>query len=170
MDLLVSDAFLAFFPVFVATTALFWALRSDTGKQIDKLEERLGRRIDKLEERLGRRIDKVDETLGQRIDKGDETLGKRIDRQEERARANHAELLGMIGALVREISELKAAVSAVNAKLDERSSPRPLLVREPGGDYAIGHEPEGGHDAPEGDAADAAESMEEDRRPADPGD
>lgn len=122
MDLLVNDAFLAFFPVIVATTVLFWALRSDTGKQVDKLEER-----------LGKRIDKVDEALGQRIDKGDEALGQRIDRQEERARANHAELLGMIGAIVRELGELKAAVSAINAKLDERSSPRPLLVRESGG-------------------------------------
>lgn len=139
MDLLVNDAFLAFFPVIVATTALFWALRSDTGKQVDKLEERLGKRIDK----------------------GDEALGQRIDRQEERARANHAELLGMIGAIVRELGELKAAVSAINAKLDERSSPRPLLVRESGGDYAIGHEPEGGHEAPEGDVADGADSTDE---------
>lgn len=145
MDLLVNDAFLAFFPVIVATTALFWALRSDTGKQIDKLEERLGRRIDK----------------------GDEALGQRIDRQEERARANHAEMLGMIGALVREIGELKAAVSAINAKLEERSSPRPLLVRESGGDYAIGHEPEGGPEVPEGDATDAEDGTGE-SDPTDP--
>lgn len=138
MDLLVNDAFLAFFPVIVATTALFWALRADTGKQVDKLEERLGRRIDK----------------------GDEALGQRIDRQEERARANHAEMLGMIGALVREIGELKAAVSAINAKLEERSSPRPLLVRESGGDYTVG-KPEGCPDAPEGNATDGADSTDE---------
>ena len=151
VDFLSSDAFVTVFSVVVAAASLFWALRTDTGKRIDKLEGRLVHRIDKSEERLvqridkgdealGRRIDKQEERLGRRIDKGDEALGHRIDRQEERARANHAELLGKIAEFAREIGELKATVSAVNAKLDERSSPRPLVVRETGKDYPVGGE------------------------------
>ena len=176
VDFLSSDAFVTVFSVVVAAASLFWALRTDTGKRIDKLEGRLVHRIDKSEERLvqridkgdealGRRIDKQEERLGRRIDKGDEALGHRIDRQEERARANHAELLGKIaefareiGEFAREIGELKATVSAVNAKLDERSSPRPLVVRETGKDYPVGGESTGRSETPEGDPADAAAS------------
>lgn len=169
VDFLSSDAFVTVFSVVVAAASLFWALRTDTGKRIDKLEGRLVHRIDKSEERLvqridkgdealGRRIDKQEERLGRRIDKGDEALGHRIDRQEERARANHAELLGKIAEFAREIGELKATVSAVNAKLDERSSPRPLVVRETGKDYPVGGESTGRSETPEGDPADAAAS------------
>ena len=178
VDFLSSDAFVTVFSVVVATASLFWALRADTGKRIDKLEERLtqridkrdetlgqristseealGRRIDKSEERLIQRIDKGDEALGQRIDKGDEALGQRIDRQEERARANHKELVGKIGELAGEIGELKVAVGAVNARLDERSSPRPLVVREAGEDYQVGGESTGRSETPEGDSANVA--------------
>ena len=129
-----SDAFVTVFSVVVAAASLFWALRADTGKRIDKLEER----------------------LVQRIDKGDEALGQRIDRQEERARANHKELVGKIGELAGEIGELKAAVGAVNARLDERSSPRPLVVREAGEDYQVGGESTDSSETPEGDSANVA--------------
>lgn len=178
VDFLSSDAFVTVFSVVVAAASLFWALRADTGKRIDKLEgrlvqridkgdealgqristseEALGRRIDNSEERLIQRIDKGDEALGQRIDKGNEALGHRIDRQEERARASHAELLGKIAEFGREISELKATVSAVNAKLDERSSPRPLVVREAGKDYPVGGESTGRTETPEGDSTKVA--------------
>lgn len=189
VDFLSSDAFVTVFSVVVAAASLFWALRTDTGKRIDKLEGRLVQRIDKQEERLvqridkgdealgrridkgdealvqridkgdealGRRIDKQEERLGRRIDKGNEALGHRIDRQEERARANHAELLGKIAEFAREIGELKATVSAVNAKLDERSSPRPLVVREAGKDYPVGGESTGRTETPEGDSTNVA--------------
>ncbi len=154
VDFLSSDVFVTVFSVVVAAASLFWALRTDTGKRIDKLEGRLVHRIDKSEERLV-----------QRIDKGDEALGHRIDRQEERARANHAELLGKIAEFAREIGELKATVSAVNAKLDERSSPRPLVVRETGKDYPVGGESTGRSETPEGDPVKPTVMKTEGRRP-----
>ena len=64
--------------------------------------------------------------FGKRIDR----LEDRTDRVEERARADHKEV-------VAAISELKTAVSVVSAKLDERSSPRRLVIQEPPADYPV---------------------------------
>ena len=81
---------------------------------------------------IGRRIDRLEERAKER----DQALGKRFDRLEDRTRVDHQEL-------VAEIGQLKTAVSVIDAKLDERSSPQHLVVKEPPGDYAAGNEPEG---------------------------
>ena len=69
--------------------------------------------------------------IAKRIDR----LEDRTDRVEERARADHKEV-------VAAISELKTAVSVVSAKLDERSSPRRLVIQEPPADYPVDDESE----------------------------
>ena len=152
MEFLTSDTFVMVITVVGAAAGLFWALRADLGRRIDKVEEGLGKRIDKVEHGLGqridkvkegliRRIDKVEQGLGQRIDKGDQGLGQRIDRQGDRAHADQKNLAA-------EISELKTAVSVLNAKLDERSSPQRLVVEEPPGNY-VARTPESDPEAPE---------------------
>ena len=75
--------------------------------------------------------------LGKRIDR----VEARIDRVEDRARADHQGLVG-------EISELKTAVSVLDAKLDERSAPQRLAVQELPADYSADDEPEGGPETP----------------------
>ena len=106
------------------------------GQRIDDVEQGLGKRIDRVEQGLGKRIDRVEQGLGKRIDDVEQGLGKRIDRVEEQARADHKEV-------VAEIGELKTAVSVVSAKLDERSSPRRLVIQEPPADYPVDDESEG---------------------------
>ena len=83
MEFLTSDTFVMVITVVGAAAGLFWALRADLGKRIDKVEEGLGKRIDKVEHGLGQRIDKVEEDLGGRIDKVKESLIRRIDKVEE---------------------------------------------------------------------------------------
>ena len=165
MDFLTSDTFVTIFSVVGSAIGLFLAVRADIAKRIDRVEKRtdrveqsLGQRIDDAEQRLGKRIDRVEQGLGQRIDDVEQGLGKRIDRVEqglgkridhveqglgkridhveEQARADHKEV-------VAEIGELKTAVSVVSAKLDERSSPRRLVIQEPPADYPVDDESEG---------------------------
>ncbi len=143
MEFLTSDTFVMVITVVGAAAGLFWALRADLGRRIDKVEERLGQRIDKGDQGLGQRIDKVEQGLGQRIDKVEQGLGQRIDRQGDRAHADQKNLAA-------EISELKTAVSVLNAKLDERSSPQRLVVEEPPGNY-VAKTPESDPEAPEDD-------------------
>lgn len=174
MDFLTSDAFVTIVSVVVSVTGLHLALRADIAKRID----RLGQRIDRLEQRTEARFQALEarfQALEERFRALEErfqalesraqahesrtqahegrtearfqALEQRIDRLEERTRANHRELLGEIG-------ELKTAVSVLSNKLDERSAPRPLVIREeaPGG-YSVGDEAEG---APEPQGDDAA--------------
>ena len=150
MDFLTSDAFVTIFSVVGSAIGLFLAVRADIGRRIDRVEKRidrvdhrtdrieqsLGQRIDRVEQSLGQHIDRVEQSLGQRTDRVEENLGQRIDRVEEQARADHKEV-------VAEIGELKTAVSIVNAKLDERSSPRRLVIQEPPADYPVDDESEG---------------------------
>ena len=150
MDFLTSDTFVTIFSVVGSAIGLFLAVRADIAKRIDRVEKRidrvdhrtdrveqsLGQRIDDVEQRLGQRIDDVEQGLGKRIDRVEQGLGKRIDHVEEQARADHKEV-------VAEIGELKTAVSVVSAKLDERSSPRRLVIQEPPADYPVDDESEG---------------------------
>lgn len=110
-----NETLMTILSVVGSAIGLFLALRADIGKRIDRTDAR--------------------------IDRVEEGLGKRIDRVEDRARADHKEL-------VAEIGELKTAVSVVGAKLDERSAPRRLVVQEPTADYAVDDEPD---DDPEDD-------------------
>ena len=82
--------------------------------------------IDGVEKRLGIRIDR----MGERVDRVEAQLGRRIDRMEDRAREDHKEV-------VAEVANLKAEVSALGARLDERSYPRLLKsVREGPAEYS----------------------------------
>ena len=136
MDFLTSEAFVTIFSVVGSAIGLFLALRADISKRINRTEER----IDRVEDRLGRRIDRV----------------------EDRARADHLELVAEIGRLKTSVgaqiaemnatvgaqtTELKTAVGVLGAKLDERSAPQRLVVQEPHSDYKAGDEPEDGPDA-----------------------
>ena len=176
MEFLTSDTFVMVITVVGAAAGLFWALRADLGKRIDKVEEGLGKRIDKVEHGLGQRIDKVEEDLGRRIDKVKEGLGRRIDEvKEDLGRRIDKVKEGLIRRidkveqglgqridrqgdrahadqknLAAEISELKTAVGVLNAKLDERSSPQRLVVEEPPGNY-VAKTPESDPEAPEAD-------------------
>lgn len=133
MDFLTSDAFITIVSVVGSVAGLLLALRADIGRRIDRFEERAKER--------------------------DQALGQRIDRLADRTRADHLKLVAEINelktAVATQIAELKAAVSAqiaelttavsvVDAKLDERSAPQGLVVKEPPGDYAADDEPEGG--------------------------
>ena len=128
MDFLTSDTFVTIFSVVGSAIGLFLAVRADIAKRIDRVEKRI--------DRVDHRTDRVEQSLGQRIDEVEQRLGKRIDRVEEQARADHKEV-------VAEIGELKTAVSVVSAKLDERSSPRRLVIQEPPADYPVDDESEG---------------------------
>ena len=83
--------------------------------------------------------------LAVRLDIGKRTgrLEDRIDRVEERARADHKEVVADIGELKADIGELKTAVGIINTKLDERSSPRRLVIQEPPADYPVDDKLEG---------------------------
>ena len=111
MDFFTSDAFVTIVSVVGSAIGIVLALRADIGKRIDRVEKR----IDRVEEGLGRRISEVDQSLG-----------RRIDRVEDRARADHREL-------VAEIGKVKTAVSVLATKLDERSTPRRLVVEPESG-------------------------------------
>ena len=148
MEFMTSDTFVMVITVVGAAAGLFWALRADLGRRIDKVEEGLGKRIDKVEHGLGqridkvkegliRRIDKLEQGLGQRIDKLGQDLGQRIDRQGDRAHADQKNL-------ATEISELKTAVSVLNAKLDERSSQQRIHLAK-----TLGSDPEAPEDDPQ---------------------
>ena len=64
------------------------------------------------------------------VSKQFEQVGRRIDRIEDRAREDHKEVIG-------ELAKMKAEVSALGAKLDERSYPRRLeTVRETREEYS----------------------------------
>lgn len=157
MDFLTSDTFVTVVTVVASAAGLFWALRTDLGKRIDRVKDDLiqridtvkddlGRRIDKVEkdlikridtvkDDLGRRIDMVKGDLGQRVDTVKEDLGQRINRQADRAHADHKELVAKIG-------EVQTAVRVLDGKLEERSSPRRLMVQEPSASYAVEDEME----------------------------
>lgn len=82
---------------------------------------------------IGRRIDRLEK----RMKEGHQALGQRIDRLDDRTRADHQQL-------VAEIAGVKTAVSVLDAKLEERSTPQRLVVQEPPGVYTASDEPEDG--------------------------
>ena len=118
MDFLASDAFVTIVSVVGSAIGIVLALRADIGRRIDRLEKGMK--------------------------EGNQALGQRIDRVEDRARADHLELVAEIGGVKTEIGELKTAVSVLDAKLDERSAPQRLVVQEPPGLYTPDDEPEDG--------------------------
>ena len=155
MDFLTSDTFITVISVVVSVAGLLLALRADIGKRIDRVERRLGQRIDRVED----------------------GLGKRIDRVEGRARSDHQKLVAEVGELKAEVgeaktavgeaktavsevktavSEVKTALTAVSTKLDERSSPRALMVQESHQDYAVHDQPDGSSEAPEDSPSDTS--------------
>ena len=77
------------------------------------------------------------------VSKQFEQVGRRIDRIEDRAREDHKEVIG-------ELAKMKAEVSALGAKLDERSYPRRLETRE---EYSDQKPEESGVDPDGGDAS-----------------
>lgn len=179
MDFLTSDAFVTIVSVVVSVTGLHLALRADIAKRIDRLEQR----IDRLEERTEARFQALEERFRAleerfqalesraqaheartqahegRTEARFQAIEQRIDRLEERTRANHRELLAEIGGL-------KTAVSVLSNKLDERSAPRPLVIREeaPGG-YAVGDEAEGASEPQGDDAANPGDGAKDRSRP-----
>ena len=149
MDFLTSDTFITVISVVVSVAGLLLALRADIGKRIDRVERRLGQRIDWVEDGLGKRIDRVEDGLGKRIDRVEDGLGKRIDRVEGRARADHQQLVAEVGEVKTAVNEVLTAVTAVSNKLDERSSPRALMVQESHQDYPVHDQPDDSSEVPE---------------------
>ena len=97
-------------------------MKQDLERQIDGVREEVG----SMKRDLERQIDGVkQEVVGVK-----QELGHRIDRMEDRMVENHREVSDRVAKDQREVSdgfaETKAAISALSAKLDERSSPRRL--------------------------------------------
>ena len=128
-------------------------------EQISGMKQELAEQISDMKHELGHRIGGVKQEFGHRTSSIKQELGHRIDRMEDRMNENHRDVS-------TGLAETKAAVSALSAKLDERSSPRRLegggrpsatgsvasgvSVRKPSGSYS-GDEPrgEGEPEAPE---------------------
>ena len=170
MDLSTNGDFWLILSAVVSVLGLFLALRADLRKEIRNLRADMEKRFDQVD----RRFDQVDRQFGQvdrqfggmekqfgRVDKRFEQVDKqfeqvdkrfeqvehRIERIEDQARENHKEVIG-------ELAKMKAEVSALGAKLDERSYPRRLeTVRETRGEYSDQKPEESGVDPDGGDAS-----------------
>ena len=152
MEPISSDLLWTIVTVVLAALGIHVAAKADRRKQLDQRDERLdrringleqkldrrigglkdelGSRIDGLEQKLDRRIGGLKDELGSRIDGLEQKLGRRIDRLEDRVDENHREVSAAL-------ADTKAAVSALSARLDERSSPRRLLARSPGASAGV---------------------------------
>ena len=177
MDLPTSGDFWLILSAVVSVLGLFLALRADLRKEIRNLRADMEKRFDQVDRQFGQvdrqfggmekqfgRVDKRFEQVDKRFEQVDkrfeqvdkqfeqvgkqfEQMGHRIDRIEDRARENHKEVIG-------ELAKMKAEVSAMGAKLDERSYPRRLeTVRETRGEYSDQKPEESGVDPDGGDAS-----------------
>ena len=153
MELVSSSEFWTIVAIVVSALGVQRAVRADARRELHNLRTEMGKRFEETEKRLGDRISGVKQELGHRM-----------DRMEDRMNENHRDVS-------IQLAETKAAVSALSAKLDERSSPRRLeggglpsatgsvasgvSVREPSASYS-GHEPrgEGEPEVPEDDQHD----------------
>ena len=139
MDLSTNGDFWLILSAVVSVLGLFLALRADLRKEIRNLRADMEKRFDQVDRQFGqvdRQFGGVEKQFGrvdkqfEQVDKRFEQVEHRIDRIEDRARENHKEVIG-------ELAKMKAEVSAMGAKLDERSYPRRLgTVRETRGEYS----------------------------------
>ncbi len=143
MELVSSSEFWTIVAIVVSALGLQHAVKTDARRERRNLRTEIGKRFEEVEKRLTEQIGGVKQELGHRI----ERMGDLMN-------GNHRKV--SVG-----LAETKAAVSALSAKLDERSSPRRLegvglpsatgsvasevSVREPSGGYS-GDEPEGPED------------------------
>lgn len=127
MDFLTSDTFVTIFFVVGSAIGLLLAVRMDIGSRSD----RVARGFNRLKD-----TDRAKEGFGDGFDGVEKSSREDIRRAEERARADHKEV-------VAAISELKTAVGILNVKLEERSSPRRLVIQEPPADYPVDDQSEG---------------------------
>ena len=94
-------------------------VKRELGDRIEGLRQELGDRIDGVREEFGHRTSGTKQELGEQISSIKQELGHRMDRMEDRMNENHRDVS-------IQLAETKAAVSALSATLDERSSPRRL--------------------------------------------
>lgn len=183
MDFFTSDAFVTIVSVVASVAGLHLALRADIGKRIDRLEKRTKEGFQALEERIAERHQTLEDStkerhqafedsikerhqaFEERTKERHQALHDRIGRLEERNRADHQALAAEVSGLATEIGGLKASVSALGAKLDERSVPRALVVQEePRDGYSVGDEAKGGPEPREDESgrgnADAGEGSQ----------
>ena len=160
MELVSSSEFWTIVAIVVSALGVQRAVRADARREQHNLRTEMGKRFEEAEKRGEAR----EKRLAEQISGVKQELGHRIDRMEDRMNENHREV--SVG-----LAETNATVSALSAKLDERSSPRRLeggglasatgsvasgvSVREPSASYS-GHEPkgEGEPEVPEDDQHD----------------
>lgn len=177
MDFLASDAFITIVSVVVSVTGLHLALRADIAKRIDRLEQRTQDRHQALEESTQERHQALEERIQERYNSLEERTRERYQALEERTLERHQALVKRIDRLedwtrtshqqlATEISGLKAAVRALGAKLDERSAPQPLVVREENlGRYSVDDKAERAPEPPGEEPADPESRAGERSRP-----
>ena len=129
MELVSSSEFWTIVAIVVSAIGVQRTMKADARREqhnsrtlMDKRFEEVEKREEAREKRLAEQISGVKQEISsvkQEISSVKQELGHRIDRMEDRMNENHRDVS------IR-LAETKAAVSALSAKLDERSSPRRL--------------------------------------------
>ena len=114
MELVSSSEFWTIVAIVVSALGVQRAVKTDVRRELHNLRTEMGKRFEEAEKRGEAR----EKRLAQQVSGVKQELGHRIDRMEDRMNENHREV--SVG-----LAETNATVSALSAKLDERSSPAP---------------------------------------------
>ncbi len=129
MEFVSSSEFWTIVAIVVSAVGVQRAMKADARREqhnsrtlMDKRFEEVEKREEAREKRLAEQISGVKQEISsvkQEISSVKQELGHRMDRMEDRMNENHRDVS-------IQLAETKAAVSALSATLDERSSPRRL--------------------------------------------
>ena len=129
MELVSSSEFWTIVAIVVSAIGVQRTMKADARREqhnsrtlMDKRFEEVEKREEAREKRLAEQISGVKQEISsvkQEISSVKQELGHRMDRMEDRMNENHRDVS-------IQLAETKAAVSALSATLDERSSPRRL--------------------------------------------